>query len=89
MTAPDKPEALRIADVLDKSVLQVCADAAAELRRLHDENERLRVCFDEWIAKTEWVQETVQPKELGMHRADIMTQRIRALSAALKEQGNG
>lgn len=30
-----QPDALRIADMLDKSVLQLHADAAAELRRLH------------------------------------------------------
>lgn len=37
-----QPEALRLADVLDKSVLAVCAEAAAELRRLHEENSKLR-----------------------------------------------
>lgn len=34
--------ALQIADELDKSVLRLHAEAAAELRRLHEENERLR-----------------------------------------------
>jgi hypothetical protein len=29
-----------------------------------------------WQDKTEWVQETVQPHELGMHRADVLKQRI-------------
>lgn len=38
----DKPKALRLADVLERSVLAVCADAAAELRRLYAENETLR-----------------------------------------------
>jgi hypothetical protein len=32
-----QPEALALADILDRSVLQAHADAAAELRRLHDE----------------------------------------------------
>ena len=45
-----QPEALALADILDQSVLQVHADAAAELRRLHEANtellEALKVCVD-------------------------------------------
>lgn len=37
-----------------------------------------RACY-KWIEKTEWVQETVQPKELGKHRADVLRERIEAL----------
>lgn len=37
--------------------------------------------YDEWIEKTEWVQKTVQPHELGYHRADILRMRIEALEA--------
>ena len=33
-----QPEALVLADILDRSVLQAYADAAAELRRLHHNN---------------------------------------------------
>ena len=33
-----QPEALVLADILDQSVLQAYADAAAELRRLHEVN---------------------------------------------------
>ena len=29
-----------------------------------------------WLDKTEWVQKTVKPHELGMHRADVLKQRI-------------
>ena len=39
--------------------------------------------FDEWHALTEWVQETAKPRELGMHRADVMRMRIEALQADL------
>ena len=38
LEAPQESHAMRLAEVLDKSVLQVNADAAAELRRLHDLN---------------------------------------------------
>jgi hypothetical protein len=34
-----------------------------------------------WLDKTEWVQETVKPHELGMHRADVLKQRIEATLA--------
>jgi regulator of replication initiation timing len=34
-----------------------------------------------WLDKTEWVQETVKPYELGMHRADVLKQRIEAILA--------
>ena len=37
--------------------------------------------FHEWHAKTEWVQETAEARELGMHRADVMRKRIEALRA--------
>lgn len=40
--------------------------------------------YDEWIEKTEWVQKTVQPHELGFHRADILRMRIEALEAELE-----
>jgi hypothetical protein len=34
-----------------------------------------------WLDKTEWVQKTVKPHELGMHRADVLKQRIEATLA--------
>ena len=37
-----------------------------------------KTCY-EWLEKTDWVQETVKPKELGMHRADILRKRIEDL----------
>ena len=47
----DKPEALLIAELLEKDglnpALTIRMDAAAELRRLHEENERLRAKCDE------------------------------------------
>jgi len=39
-----------------------------------------------WLDKTEWVQETVKPHELGMHRADVLKQRI---EATLAQQEHG
>jgi len=36
--------------------------------------------LEAWLNKTEWVQETVKPHELGMHRADVLKQRIEEAS---------
>ena len=47
-----QPEALRLADLLTDSHLPVHHKAAAELRRLHAENEALRTdaeCFRFWV----------------------------------------
>jgi hypothetical protein len=40
-----------------------------------------------WLDKTEWVQETVKPHELGMHRADVLKQRIQETLAQPEKDG--
>ena len=61
--------------------------AADELESL----QRYRTAFNEWIDKTEWVQESAPPKYLGMHRADALKdmiseleERTRRLESALE-----
>lgn len=58
-----------------------------EMRDLKAENERLKrfeiACVD-WTAKTDWVQETIQGCEWGMHRADVLHKRCR--DGALHQQ---
>lgn len=76
-----QPEALRIADRLDLYTTgdkhqRDAEDAAAELRRLHMHE----VALAEWLEKTRWVQDTAQPGELGVHRADVLRQRIDRLA---------
>lgn len=39
--------------------------------------------LNEWLDKTEWVQKTAHPSELGMHRADVIKARYDALVGAL------
>lgn len=82
-----QPEALRLADECDEHMVDF-ADVAAELRRLHQHE----LVLQDWLDKTDWVQETAQAGELGMHRADVLKKRIDALTesnqellAALKE----
>ena len=40
-----------------------------------------KAAYDEWQEKTEWVQQTATYDELGMHRADVLKQRIAKLEA--------
>lgn len=39
--------------------------------------ERTHAALMEWIDKTEWVQETSEVRDLGMHRADVMARRLK------------
>ena len=43
--------------------------------------QRLRTELLEWLDKTKWVRQTFQTHELGLHRADILRNRIEALTA--------
>jgi len=47
-----------------------------------DHIEALTAALKAWSDKTEWVQQTSQPHELGWHRADVLRDRIAALIAA-------
>ena len=49
-----QPEALALADILDRSVLQAHADAAAELRRLHESNTELLAALKEVYTTCDW-----------------------------------
>lgn len=44
----------------------------SEIKRLH----QFELAFTKYLEKTEWVQETAKPHELGMDRADVLKQRI-------------
>jgi hypothetical protein len=67
-------------DVCD---LQAEAEADKTIIEYHEATiKHLRKALDEWHNKTDWVQETAQPLELGMHRADVLKQRIEHLNKA-------
>lgn len=51
----------------------------AECKRLR----QFEVAYNDWQAKTDWVQESAKPHELGRHRADVLRARIEALAAEL------
>ena len=83
-----QPEALRLADNIEAGYYGHCPQAAAELRRLHAENERLQTRYEacdkalrQWLDKTAWIQETGRGCELGMHRADAVRRRLSAVEA--------
>lgn len=57
---------------------------ATDYAALESECERLRqfeIAYNDWQAKTDWVQESAKPNELGRHRADVLRARIEALAA--------
>ena len=62
----------------DKVIIQY---HEATIRRLQAEIDKLNSALKAWHDKTDWVQETAQPLELGMHRADVLKQRIERLRA--------
>lgn len=72
-TCTPQPESLRLAEFLETyESFPKLSKAAAELRRLHE----VEKAHLQWLEKTEWVQDTAKPHELGQHRADVMRQRI-------------
>jgi hypothetical protein len=85
----DKNEALRLAlEALElhgkqypHMVKGYCLDAITAIKEALAESEpNYKKALEVWLDKTEWVQETVKPHELGMHRADVLKQRIEEAS---------
>lgn len=62
---------------------QAMYEQAAPL--LHEVNrlKSFRASYMEWSDKTDWVQASAQPRELGKHRADVIVERFDALRAQL------
>jgi len=57
-----------------------------EMCRLHtveQQRNELALAVHGWLEKTEWVQQTGVPAELGMHRADVLRARIGSLSGEI------
>jgi len=86
-----KDEALRLAlDWLEKIAYVTAMDyeyqrwareAITAIKEALAESEpNYKKALEVWLDKTEWVQETVKPHELGMHRADVLKQRIEEAS---------
>jgi hypothetical protein len=70
-------------DVCD---LQAEAEADKTIIEYHEATiKHLREALDAWHEKTDWVQETAQPMELGMHKADVLKQRIERLNKAAQQ----
>jgi flagellar hook-basal body complex protein FliE len=63
----------------DKVIIQY---HEATIKRLQAEIDMLNRALNAWHEKTDWMQETAQPLELGMHRADVLKQRIDNLNKA-------
>jgi len=78
-----QPEALRLADKLAYESVTVydLYQAAEELRRLHE----YELGYEEYANKTNWLLSDSPTHELGMHRADILKQRIDCLHEVNQE----
>lgn len=57
------------------------AELHAKVQKLERERDSYKRACDEWAEKTEWVLRTAQPHELGMHRADVLRERIARAAA--------
>ena len=68
-----------VADYFAKLVGGKIGEFILEQQNAILELEQYRKSWYEWSEKTDWVQETAQVKELGMHRADILRKRIEDL----------
>ena len=73
-----------VCDLQEEVVVQSlqCAHCHVTIETLNDKVMRTLAALKEWSDKTDWVQETAQPLELGMHRADVLKQRIEHLNKA-------
>ncbi len=74
-----QPEALRLADRIERLIPG--DPLASALRRLHQAD----LSNQEWLDKTDWVQATIQPSELGQHRADVIKHRLDLVTAQRDE----
>ena len=81
-----KDEALRLALEALKQIDEAMPFPVAKLAQkvikeaLAEPEPNYKKALEVWLDKTEWVQETVKPHELGMHRADVLKQRIQEVS---------
>ncbi|MBI6848602.1 MULTISPECIES: hypothetical protein [Pseudomonas syringae group] len=70
-----------------KPVRAIALIDRAHLAQLQAENRRLRqfeTALSEWADKTEWLRKSIEPKELGMHLADVMAARFQRVSLELE-----
>lgn len=96
----DRDKSQRLAEQLDKQAkeyafIRNCSLECEAAKHLLTQEARIaelegfEFAYKEWIDKTDWVQRTAKPKELGKHRADILRQRIVELEAQLEAIGAG
>lgn len=63
----------------------LAGDLIAENKQLRERVMALELALNEWWNKTEWVQETAAPMELGRHRADVLKARIEQLESEKRD----
>jgi len=73
------PEHIASSITVLRQAIEQAEKQDAELRRLHE----FKLAHKEWVAKTDWMK--AAPFELGMHKADVLKQRIDRLHEVNKE----
>jgi hypothetical protein len=75
-------------DLLPAHNVKECGEAITAIKEALAQTEpNYKKALEVWLDKTEWVQETVKPHELGMHRADVLKQRIEEALAQPEQDG--
>ena len=76
MTVDKQPEALRLADELSRAWQPTAQQAAAELRRLHAENEKLLAVLEEAEYALDYAADMTKPEGLSGCDCPICTASI-------------
>ena len=77
MTVDKQPEALRLAELLVTPYTECNAEAGAELRRLHAENEKLLAVLEEAEYALDYAADMTKPEGLSGCDCPICTASIR------------
>jgi hypothetical protein len=77
----------KIRQLLDEYAGQLPTGFNDSLRILlgQEEPDKYKAAFLEYDTKTQWMQDTVLPHELGHHRADVLRMRIEALERRIND----
>lgn len=70
-----------------KAYVTAISNLKEQLAESNRKLEQYKIALQEWLDKTDWVQKTSAGHELGMHRADVLKQRIEHLQLAHGDPG--
>jgi hypothetical protein len=74
---------------LSQEVHAARATLSQQLQAQAAEVSKYKAAWEEYDKRTQWVQDTAKPRELGMHRADVLRHRIEAAEGDAKRLREG